>query len=56
MTNALTIQGALPLSDHHTIQAIEFTLNFWPDKDDKTTLAQIVLIENEIRTNKSKNQ
>ncbi|MNE16328.1 hypothetical protein D3C80_1092700 [compost metagenome] len=56
MTKALTIQGALPLSDHHTIQAIEFTLNFWPDKDDKTTLAQIVLIENEIRTNKSKNQ
>ncbi|UUC21276.1 hypothetical protein NOV18_12665 [Pseudomonas asiatica] len=56
MTKALTIQGALPLSDHHTIQAIEFTLNFWPNKDDKTTIAQIVLIENEIRTNKSKNQ
>ncbi|APO82299.1 T6SS effector BTH_I2691 family protein [Pseudomonas putida] len=55
-TGALSIQGSLPLSDHHTIQATEFNVCYWPDKHDPTTCARVVVKENNIRTSRNDKQ
>jgi hypothetical protein len=50
VTGTLSIQGTLPLSDYHTLQAVELTLSYWPDRHDQSACAQIVLKENNIRS------
>ncbi|AYG44849.1 hypothetical protein DV532_11320 [Pseudomonas sp. Leaf58] len=51
-TGGLSIQGSLPLSDHHTITATELNLSYWPDKHDPTACARVIVKENNIRTSK----
>nr|WP_225778516.1 T6SS effector BTH_I2691 family protein [Pseudomonas sp. Marseille-Q3773] len=55
-TEDLNIQGSLPLSDHHTIQAFEFNLSYWPDRHDPTAYAQVSVKENDIRASKDDKQ
>lgn len=56
VTAALSIQGSLPLSNYHSLQAIELTLSYWPNRHDQTACAQIVFKENEINTHKGFSQ
>jgi len=56
VTGTLSIQGTLPLSNYHTLQAVELTLSYWPDRHDQSACARIVLKENNIRSNRGDSQ
>ncbi|MBT9239145.1 hypothetical protein KKQ11_25300, partial [Pseudomonas sp. MG-2] len=45
-SSTLTIQGALPLLVDHHINAIEFSLHYWPDKQDELGHAHVTITEN----------
>lgn len=44
--STLTIQGTLPLLVDHHINAIEFSLRYWPDKQDELGHAHVTITEN----------
>ncbi|QNT39595.1 MULTISPECIES: T6SS effector BTH_I2691 family protein [Pseudomonas] len=44
--STLTIQGTLPLLVDHHINAIEFNLRYWPDKQDELGHAHVTITEN----------
>ena len=44
------ITGSLPLLDNHNIEKVELTLAYWPNRNDKSSYAKVVIIENKMNS------
>ncbi|MGN8249941.1 T6SS effector BTH_I2691 family protein [Pseudomonas sp. SMV7] len=49
ITKNLSLQASIPLTDHHNIQAIELNVTYWPDRQDSSGFAQLIVKENNIQ-------
>ena len=46
LDRTIHITGSLPLLDNHNIEKVELTLDYWPNRNDKSSHAKVVIIEN----------
>ena len=46
LDRTIHITGSLPLLDNHNIEKVELTLAYWPNRNDKSSYAKVVIIEN----------
>ncbi|MDG9889333.1 MULTISPECIES: T6SS effector BTH_I2691 family protein [Pseudomonas] len=46
LDRTIHITGSLPLLDNHNIEKVELTLAYWPNRNDKSSHAKVVIIEN----------
>lgn len=44
------ITGSLPLLDNHNIEKVELTLVYWPNRNEKSSYAKVVIIENKMNS------
>ncbi len=50
LERTIHITGSLPLLDNHNIEKVELTLAYWPNRNDKSSYAKVVIIENKMNS------